>query len=179
MPNFTTVNWPPLTEITSARMQAMMDNDQYLKDRIDTMPNGVLAVGSRATDVSGITTEQWFGFNLPVTLTSQRTLRITFTWWAITGGANNDIYTVRIKQGTSTPPSIGIQSQNVICPIAGSGTSGGTMVYAGLVGPGTLYFDASVTRASGTGTGAVTSTSFHPAQLIIEDMGPPISFVNL
>jgi hypothetical protein len=162
-------------------MQAMMDNDQYLKDRIDAMPNGVLGVGSRATDLSGITSEQWFGFNIPIVLTQQRTLKITLTWWAIGGGANNDIFTFRIKEGTveGQAPSVGIQSCNVICPIAGSGTSGGTVVVTVIKGPGTFYYDASCARASGTGTGSITSTSFHPAQLIVEDIGPPISFINL
>lgn len=169
MANFTVVNWPPLTELTSTRMQQMMDNDQHLKDLVDAGSYGVLGTPGKKTSSQGSITSEVALTSLSVsgTTLSSRNYKITLSIRSFSTTVAGDVFQLTVKQDGS----LVIGEWNLYFPVAGTGINGGSYVTTLVPAAGAHTYQAYATRITGTGTGTLDASSTGPATLIVEDIG--------
>lgn len=101
-------------------------------------------------------------------ISSTRLIKITVQWRSITTTVSLDIYELYIREGSTL-----LNSQNHRMTAASVGHEGGTMVhYIDSPTAASHTYKLSIARVAGTGSGTIQGSSFHPIQIICEDMGP-------
>lgn len=168
MANFTVVNWPPLTPVTSTRLQQMMDNDQHLKDIVNSSSYGTLASPAKKTaNQAGITTEVVLSsLTVAGSVEANRILKISLSMRSMQASVAGDIYQLSVKENGGI-----VGEWNLYFPVANLGINGGTFTTFVTPSAGAVTYVAYATRIVGTGSGTIEASATGPATLIVEDIG--------
>lgn len=173
MADFTIVTWSPKDPVSAAKLQAMMDNDLYLKDKADTnAPKGILAGAKQITPVSfnNVSENDIGGLNIQAVLTESRALRLVFQMRAWSSSENGNILVFRFREVSAG--GIGVGGTNIYIPYANTPAPGVYVESLLIRNAGTHQFKVTVQRGVGSGAYSSLSDSGTPGLLYIEDIGP-------
>lgn len=155
----------------SASQAAVVAGGPVTSTRLNNYPQGVLGVASATSNASATsgTTELDVLTASAVTLaTANRRIRLTWHCRGISCTATSEIYTVRIKEGSTVLGESNYAS--VTTSVAASGGCDFSVIVDSPSAASHTY-KVTIQRAIGTGSATVQATSTAPMTLTIEDVG--------
>lgn len=168
MANFTVVNWPPLSDITSTKLQQMMDNDQHNKDLISASALGSIGQAKKTANQGSIAGTETLisGLTVSGSVEANRVIKITVSLRSFFSTVVNDVFALRIKQDSTQ-----IAEFNLYMYAANVGAAGGSFITYVTPSSGSHTWDVYAIRNTGSGTGTLEASATAPAVTIVEDIG--------
>lgn len=181
MATFDYVEWERRTPITVTRMNQMSENDQYLKDRIDAMPQGILGWAKKTSnrnmanqDVGPNEYIEMANFEVEVTIEEDRLIKATYKCRNVTGGNAQGIRilgTRIIIDGNTNFGAINMQAES------NSTRAFPPLIHVGPVSAGAHTFTIEHAVISGAAADGLApnvmfeATATSPHLLVVEDIG--------
>lgn len=160
-----------LADVAVAAAATAITNANITDTRADAKtngaaPGGVLGYSQVTANQSGITSEtDLTSMTLTISPPANRRIKITFSG-LVTGSVANDVYLVRIKEGSTT---LTYDQNNIHAASVDQGVDGSIVL---IPTAATHTYKLSLQRLTGTGSLTWTAAATRPGWLLIEDLGP-------
>ena len=156
--------WVAAEIVDEAEMNAhLRDNLNYLNDSLSV--NAQRTTDSSSTSSSTVLDVLSAPAFTPIS--ASRLIKITGQWRSMTVTTDPGIYTVYIREGST---SLNQQNHELSAPAVG--LSGGSIVtYVASPSAAAHTYKLSMQRASGTGTAVMNAAATYPIQIIVQDIG--------